>query len=301
MNKTELKIKAKYLLRFLPDILYLKLYFYLALKRKLDIENPITFNEKIQWLKFNDRNPLYSLVSDKLAVREYVRNKIGEDYLIPLIGYWKKFNEINFQELPVQFVLKCNHDSGGVIICKDKLKLNLLKAKKKIENSLKRKFFYIGREWQYKNIKPLIICEELLLDKDGNPPADYKISCFDGKVDNIMVCTGRFSKEGVKFYFFDKNWDFLRYNKGDDKLPINFTIEKPKNLEKMLEIAEVLSEDFRYARIDLYNLNGKIYFSEITLSPCSGFDTDITYETDKLLGKKIKIPYVFDHIGGKNE
>ncbi|EOU1649190.1 ATP-grasp fold amidoligase family protein [Clostridium perfringens] len=293
MNRAELMIRLKYALRFLPDSLYVKLYFRLTLKRKLDLKNPVTLNEKLQWMKFNDRNPLYSMVSDKFAVRPYIQEQIGEKYLVPIIGHWNSFNEINFDILPEKFVLKCNHDSGGLVICKSKKKLDKEKARKKINKSLKRKFYYIGREWQYRSIKPMIIAEKLLLDKSGNPPADYKISCFNGKVDNIMVCTGRFSKEGVKFYFFDKNWNFLRYNKGDEKFPENFTIEEPENLDEMIKVAEKLSKPFSYARIDLYNLNGKVYFSEITLSPNSGFDTDITYSTDKLLGNKLHIPYAF--------
>ena len=292
MNREELMLRAKYTLRFLPDFLYVKLYFRLALKRNLDLENPVTFNEKLQWMKFNDRSPLYSLVSDKYKVREYIKDQIGEKYLVPLIGKWEGVDEINFDILPNQFVLKCNHDSGGLVICKDKNQLDKKKARKKIEKSLKRQFFYIGREWQYRNIKPMVIAEELLLDKSGQPPIDYKISCFNGEVDNVMVCTGRFSKEGVKFYFFNKDWKFLRYNKGDEILPKNFTIDKPENLDEMFEIAKKLSKPFSYARIDLYNLNGKVYFSEITLSPNSGFDTDITYETDKLLGEKLHIPYI---------
>lgn len=294
MNKAEIKLKLKYSLRFIPDLLYLKIYFYLIFKRKLNIKKPKTFNEKIQWMKFNYRNPMYSFVSDKIRVRKYIEERIGKEYLIPLIGYWKNFDEIDFKKLPNKFVLKCNHDSGGIIICKDKKELNLKKIKRKLEGNLKRNFFYIGREWQYKNIKPMIMCETLLLDDKGNIPLDYKINCFDGKVDSIMVCEGRFTKEGVKFYLFDKKWNFLRYNKGDEKLPSDFTLPKPDTLKEMLNIAEVLSKDFKYARIDLYSLNSKVYFSEITLSPNSGFDKDITYKVDRIWGDKLKIPYVFD-------
>lgn len=293
MNKENIMIKLKYGLRFMSDEMYVKLYFRLALKRKLDLEHPITLNEKIQWMKFNDRDPFYSMVSDKLAVRNYIEKEIGNKYLIPLLGYWEKFEDINFNLLPNKFVLKCNHDSGGVVLCKDKNQLNMRKTKKIINTSLKRKFYYIGREWQYKSIKPMIIAEELLLDSKGNPPADYKITCFNGKVDNIMVCIDRFTKNGVKFYFFDKDWNFLRYNKGDSKLPKNFTIQKPSNLDEMIQISEKLSKPFNFARIDLYNINGNIFFSEITLTPNSGFDSDITYATDKLLGEKLHIPYFY--------
>lgn len=293
MDRSELMIKLKYALRFLPDSLYVKLYFRLTLKRKLDLNNPITLNEKLQWMKFNDRNPLYSMVSDKLAVRPYIKEQIGEKYLVPLIGSWNKFEDINFELLPNQFVLKCNHDSGGLVICKEKEKLDRNYTENKINKSLKRKFYYVGREWQYKSIKPCIIAEKLLLDENGKEPVDYKFSCFNGKVDHILVCMDRFSEGGVKFYLFDKEWNFLRYNKGDENLPKNFTINKPENLDEMVKIAEKLSKPFSFARIDLYNLNKKVYFSEITLSPNSGFDTDITYETDKLLGDKLHIPYAF--------
>lgn len=291
ISKKDVKILLKYSLRFLPDKLYIKLYYRIALKRKLNLESPVTFNEKIQWLKFNNRSPFFTMVSDKYKVRPYVGEKIGDKYLVKLLGVWDSFDEINFNQLPNRFVLKCNHDSGGLAICYDKNNFDIKNARRIIEASLKRNFFYVGREWQYKNIKPKIICEELLCDEQGNVPVDYKISCFNGKVDNIMVCIERFTKTGVKFYFFDKEWQLLRLNRGDEKLPLDFTLPKPDNLEEMINIAEQLSEPFTYARIDLYNLNGKVYFSEITLSPNSGFDSDITYETDLMFGKKLKIPY----------
>ena len=191
--------------------------------------------------------------------------------------------------MPNQFIIKCNHDSGGYYVCKQKENFDEKQAKKTIENHLKRNFYYIGREWQYKNIKPCVLVEKLMLDEKNELPEDYKITCFNGKVDNIMVCKDRFSKEGVKFYFFDKDWNFLRYNYGDEKLPEGFSLKKPQNLDEMVKVAEKLSEDFLYARIDLYDIKNKIYFGEITLSPNSGFDTDITYNTDKILGEKLQI------------
>lgn len=289
MDKSDIQLETKYLLRWIPDKAYVKLYFRLNQKRKLKFENPKTLNEKLNWMKFNYRKPLFTILSDKYEVRKYVKEKIGEEYLIPLLGKWDKFEEIDFEKLPSEFILKTNHDSGGYYIFKNKSKKNIKKAKNKLNFHLKRNFYYIGREWQYKNIKRCIVAEKLLKDKNGNVPDDYKITCYNGKCDNIMVCDGRQSKEGVKFYFFDRNWRFLRYIKGDDKLPENFTLEKPKNLEEMIEVAEKLSEDLSYARIDLYNLNGTIYFGEITLCPNSGFDNDITLEADKELGKKIEI------------
>ena len=275
----------------MPDKVYIQLYYRLRTGRKLNMKNPTTFNEKIQWMKFNYRFPLQSVVSDKLLVRNYVKEKIGKEYLIPLLGKWKKFDEIDFDTLPDQFVLKCNHDSGGLVVCRDKSALDYRKAKNKIEKSLKSNFYTIGREYQYRNIKPMILCEKFI-SENGKVPMDYKIYCFNGKPDVILVCRNRFSNDSHKaeYLFYDQNWKFLPWIKGDEKKK-DPKLPRPKNLDEMLEVAKKLSEDFIYARIDLYNVNGKIYFGEITLSPNSGFYSGLTEETDRILGEKIHIPY----------
>ncbi|RHP47279.1 ATP-grasp fold amidoligase family protein [Clostridium sp. AF32-12BH] len=291
MNKEKIMTFVKKSLRFLPDKVYIKLYYRLRVGRKLNMGNPETLNEKLQWLKFNYRFPLQSIVSDKLLVRDYVKEKIGEKYLISLLGSWKEYSDIDFSALPNQFVLKCNHDSGGLVVCTDKEKLNHEEAKKKIEKSLRSNFFYIGREYQYRNIKPMIICEKFISD-NGKVPMDYKIYCFNGKPDVILVCRDRFSKNThrASYLFFDQKWNFQPLDKGDENLQ-DVNIPKPENLDEMIEIAKKLSEDFVFARIDLYNIKGKIYFGEITLSPNSGFDPDIKYETDLMFGQKLEIPY----------
>lgn len=291
MNRDDIMRAAKGCLRFLSDKVYTKLYFRLRLHRKLNLVNPEYLNDKLQWLKFNYRFPLQTIVSDKYAVREYVAQKIGEEYLIPLLGVWERFDDIDFTKLPEQFVLKCNHDSGGLVVCKNKADLDFKAAKTKIEKCLKQNFFIIGREYQYKNIIPRIICEEYI-SADGEVPADYKIYCFNGRPDTMLVCTGRFANNSHKaqYSYFDLEWNYLPWNKGDtmENVP---DIPKPENLDKMLEIAATLSEDFVFARIDLYNINGKIYFGEITLSPNSGFDGDILESTDRYFGEKLEIPY----------
>ena len=291
MDRDKVMTLIKKSLRFLPDKAYIKLYYRFRVGRKLDIKNPTTLNEKLQWMKFNYRFPLQSIVSDKLLVRDYVADKIGGEFLIPLIGTWEKFDDIDFEKLPNKFVLKCNHDSGGLVVCTDKNNLNYKKSRKKIEKSLNSNFFYIGREYQYKNIKPMIICEQFISDR-GNVPMDYKIYCFNGKPDVILVCRDRFSKNThrASYLFFDQEWKFLPLDKGDDELG-EVDIPRPNNLDKMIDIARNLSEDFLFARIDLYNIDGKIYFGEITLSPNSGFDPDIKYETDLMFGEKLEIPY----------
>lgn len=289
--KEELLTMVKRSLCFLPDKVYIRLYYRLRTGRKLNTENPETFNEKIQWMKFHYRFPLQCVVSDKLLVRDYVREKAGEEYLIPLLGKWDTFDEIDFQALPKQFVLKCNHDSGGLVVCRDKAKLDYKKAKRKIEKSLKSNFYTIGREYQYKNIKPKILCEKFI-SENGEVPMDYKIYCFNGRADIMLVCRNRFSHGSHKaeYLFYDQNWNYLRLLKGD-RTKKDPGIPKPENLDEMLAVAEKLSADFIYARIDLYNIKGKIYFGEITLSPNSGFYSELTEETDKMLGDKIKIPY----------
>lgn len=172
MNRDKVMTFLKKSLRFLPDKSYIKLYYRLRVGRKLNMDNPTTLNEKLQWMKFNYRFPLQSIVSDKLLVRDYVKEKIGEEYLIPLLGSWKDYEDIDFSLLPKQFVLKCNHDSGGLVVCTDKDKLDFTKAKDKVEKSLKSNFFYIGREYQYRNIKPRIICEKFISD-NGNVPIPH--------------------------------------------------------------------------------------------------------------------------------
>ena len=291
MLKEKLLTLVKKSLFFLPDKVYIQLYYRLRTGRKLNMKNPTTFNEKIQWMKFNYRFPLQSVVSDKLLVRDYVKEKIGKEYLIPLLGKWKKFDEIDFDTLPDQFVLKCNHDSGGLVVCRDKSALDYKKAKNKIEKSLKSNFYTIGREYQYRNIKPMILCEKFI-SENGKVPMDYKIYCFNGKQDVMLVCRNRFSNDSHKaeYLFYDQNWKFLPWIKGDEKKK-DPKLPRPENLNEMLEVAKKLSEDFIYARIDLYNVNGKIYFGEITLSPNSGFYSGLTEETDRILGEKIHIPY----------
>lgn len=297
-NRDRIMIAIKKGLKYLPDKTYIRLYHKLRVGKSINMNNPQTLNEKLQWLKFNYRFPLQSIVSDKYLVRDYVKDTIGEEYLIPLLGVWDKYDNIDFSELPNEFVLKCNHDSGGLVVCTDKSKLKHKEAKKKIEKSLHSNFFYIGREYQYRNIIPKIICEQFISD-NGSVPMDYKIYCFNGVPDVILVCKDRFSNNThrASYLFFDQEWNFLPLNKVDDNI-VNADVKKPKNLDKMLEIASVLSKEFLFARIDLYNIDGKIYFGEITLSPNSGFDPDIKHDTDLMLGKKLQIPF-WDKISRK--
>jgi len=256
------------------------------MKRPLDLKNPKTFNEKLQWLKINDRRPEYINMVDKYAAKEFAARIIGDEYIIPTLGVWNHFDDIDFSNLPNQFALKCTHDSGSYFICKDKSSFDKNVAKIKIESGLKRNFYYYGREWPYKKIKPRIIAETYIEDSPETGLPDYKFFCFNGEVDSVMVCIDRHIKE-TKFYFFDKNWILLRYNVRGKNAPKDFSLPQPKNIHKMFELAAKLSKNIPFVRVDLYEAQNKIYFGEMTFYPDSGFDPNILEETDLLWGEKI--------------
>ena len=254
----------------------------------LNLANPRTFNEKLQFLKLYDRKPLYTTLVDKYAVKEYVANEIGGQYIVPTLGVWDKFDDIDFEKLPNQFVLKCTHDSGGLIVVKDKKTLDIASAKKKIDPCLKRNFYYENREWPYKNVPPRIIAEKFL-DDNGHVPIDYKIYCFNGEPYKVMLCLDRDKDEPTKFYSFDFKWNLLRHNIRGKKAPEGFTLPKPQTLDLMYESAKKLSKGIPFVRADFYDLNGHMYFGEMTFYPDSGFDSAILPEIDQLYGSMIDL------------
>lgn len=255
---------------------------------RLNLESPQTFNEKIQWLKLYDRNDLYTNLVDKEKVKYYVEKKIGKEYLINTIDVWKTFDQIDFSKLPQQFVLKCTHDSGGVVICKNKEKFDFKKAEKKLNKALKINYFYQNREWPYKNVIPKIICEEYLEDENQADLIDYKFLCCNGVVKSLFVCTERRSKKGLAVDFYDREWNHMpvqrHYRNSEVKL------KKPKNFSLMIELAEKLSENIPFVRVDFYEVNNKVYFGEMTFYPGSGFEEFSTLEQDKLFGDMIDLP-----------
>ena len=274
----------------MPDKEYLKRFFYAKFGYEIDFDNPKTFSEKLQWLKLNNRQTEYTMMADKFQVREYIASLLGEKYLIPLIGVWSNPDEIPFDDLPNQFVLKCNHNSGrGMCICRDKGALDIAKVKKGLAKGLRQDYFLWGREWPYKNIERKIIAEKFISEGDGQGLKDYKFFCFDGYVDCVMVCIDRHLGD-TKFYFFDKDWGLLRYNLRGINAPEGFSLPKPKNLELMFEIAHKLSRGLPFARIDLYEVNGQVYFGEITFFPDSGFDKNLLPEVDRYFGELIALP-----------
>ncbi|NFO31261.1 glycosyl transferase [Clostridium botulinum] len=269
----------------IPDKIYLKMKYRLHLGKKIDLEYPKTFNEKLQWLKLNDRKPIYTDLVDKYKVREYVSNKIGTEYLIPLIGVWENFEDINFEELPNKFVLKCTHDSGSVFICTDKQNLDIKYVQKKINKALKRNYYYQHREWPYKNIKPMIICEKFL-GNENKVPDDYKVLCFNGKAKLIGVHIDRFGNHCLDNY--DREWNKTKIAK--DGPMSNNIYAKPKQFEKMIELSEKLASIMCHVRIDWFIINEKLYFGEITFYEAAGFDHFDNKDDDYLLGSWIELP-----------
>ena len=271
---------------FFPDKLYLKIKYRLAMKKKLNLKTPQTFNEKIQWLKLYDRNPEYTKMVDKYEVRKYIAETIGEEYLIPLLGVWDKFDDIDFAKLPEQFVLKCTHDSGGLVVCKDKSQFDINEARKKINKCLKRNYFWQSREWPYKNVKPRIIAEQYMVDESGTELKDYKLFCFDGQPKALFIATDR-QIDDTKFDFYDMEFNHLPFTNGHPNAIKD--IKRPQGLDDMAELARKLSSGMRQVRIDFYDINGKVYFGEITFSHWSGMVPFEPEEWDYKWGKMIKL------------
>lgn len=291
-----IKKKIIKILSFLPDEMYLKIIYLFKMKKKLNLKTPQTYNEKLQWLKINDRKDMYVTMVDKYEVKKYVSTIIGENYIIPTLGIYKKFEEIDFSKLPNQFVIKCTHDSGGVIVVKNKNKFDKEMARKKIKECLKNNFYYYGREWPYKNVEPRIIVEKYMEDKKYHELRDYKFFAFDGKVELMFVATNRQGNGETYFDFFDKKYNHLDIINGHKMNPI--TPEKPINFEKMIELAEKLSRNIHHLRVDFYEINGNIYFGELTFFHWSGMKKFYPESWDKKLGDLIKLE---TKKGNKNE
>lgn len=273
----------------ISDKLYLKIFYEKTFNKKIDLENPKTFNEKLQWLKLYDRKDIYTTMVDKYEVKKYVSDIIGEEYVIPTLGVYNDFDEIDFDKLPNQFVIKCTHDSGSTIVCKEKEKFDMKKAKNKINKSLKRNFYYDFREWPYKNVKPRIIIEKYMEDDELKELVDYKVYAFNGECDYLMACYDR-EKGNIKFFYYDRDWNLIkRFSNDGMKYGDSIKIPKPKELNKMFEFASILSKNIPFVRVDFYEANGKLYFGELTFYPNAGFETGRTKELDDYLDSKLKI------------
>lgn len=271
------------------DETYLKKLFRLSMGKELDLENPKTYSEKLQWLKLYDRKELYTRLVDKAEVKEYVAQKLGEEYIIPTLGVWDRFSDIDFSSLPEQFVLKCTHDSGGLVICRDKEKVDWKKAGKRLEKCRKTNYYYSKREWPYKDVKPRILAEEYMVDESGTELKDYKFFCFDGVPKVMFIASDRANpNEETKFDFFDMDFQHLPFTNGHPNAKI--PPKKPQSFEKMKELAARLSEGIPQVRVDFYDINGKIYFGEMTFFHWSGLMPFKPESWDEKMGDWIKLP-----------
>lgn len=283
------KLSEMDLLHWMPDEEYLHLIWPRhSIGYALNLTEPKSFNEKLQWLKLHNRNPFYATLVDKYAVKKYVSKTIGEKYVIPLVdGPWESADKINFDVLPNQFVLKCNHDSGGIIICKDKSKLDIDAARKMLNKRLKHNYYWDSREWSYKNVQPCVFAEKYMVDDSGYELKDYKFFCFGGMPKVVEVDYGRFVNHRRNLY--DTEWNYLDYAIMYPTDP-KHVVEKPPCLNEMLECAAKLSAGIPFVRVDFYVVDGNPLFGEMTFYHDGGRGAFSPKEWDYKLGDWIQLP-----------
>lgn len=270
----------------IPDRLYLRIQYYYHFRKWLNLHRPKTFNEKLQWIKLYDHNPVYTTMVDKVKVKDYVSSIVGAEHIVSTLGVWDSADKIDFNALPNQFVIKCNHDSHGVIVVKDKSLVDENEIRKRLGKRLASSGFSYGRECPYKNVERKIIAEEFI--SDGHEDLiDYKVHCFNGQPKFILVCRDRFSKSGLKEDFFDISWNLIDVKRPG--IPHGEILERPAELEKMLELAEKLSRGVPFLRTDFYCVNGKVLFGELTLFPASGFQKFEPEKCDREFGDWINL------------
>lgn len=282
------KLTKTKIYNYLPDKWAVSIKYRNHFYRKLDLKKPQTFNEKLQWLKLYDRRPEYTRMVDKCLAKEYVASIIGEEYIIPTLGVWKSFDEIDFDALPDQFVLKCNHGSGDAVICKDKKTLDIAAARKKLTAALEQDYYLVSREWPYKNVDRVILAEQYLEDAETHDARDYKFFCFGGEVKCFKVDLDRFVGRHANWY--DRDGKILPYGtKGAEPL-YDREVILPSKLNKIIELAEKLSSGYPFMRVDFYYIDGKIYSGELTFYPASGLTPFTDMEWDRIMGQWLKLP-----------
>ena len=274
---------------WMNDITYLKIAYRIKMGKKLNLDSPETLNEKLQWIKLYDHRPEYTQMVDKYNAKRYIAEHVGEQYVVPNLGVWDSFDDIDIDSLPDKFVLKCTHDSGGVVICTDKSKWDPKKAKTKINRCLKHNYYWGQREWAYKDVKPRIIAEKYMTDESENELKDYKIFCFNGRAEYVEVDFNRWVKHKLNPYDFD--WNPLNFcDKSKNDYLAN--IPRPKHLEEMRTVAEKISQNYPFLRVDFYSIYDQLYIGELTLYPGSGYiqfnppEVDLKYGKILNLGKK---------------
>lgn len=272
----------------ISDKNYLKLRYKEVFNRELNLDDPVTFNEKLQWLKLYDRNPSYTDLVDKYEVKKIIEEKIGKEYVIPTLGIYNRFDEIDFDKLPDKFVIKCTHDSGGLIVCRDKNKLDLDQVEKTINKHLRHNFYYNGREWPYKNVRPRIMIEKYMQDKNKKELVDYKFYCFNGEPKFLYVSEGLENHETAKIGFFDMNFKKCSFKRNDYK-SFECPPKKPENFSEMVKIAKELSKGLKFVRVDLYSINNNVYFGELTFTPNAGLMIFNPPSWDEKIGKMLSL------------
>ena len=284
-------VYTRFITRFInDDEKYLRFLYWLEFGKYLNLNHPQTFQEKLQWLKLYNRQPEYTMMVDKYAVKKYVASVIGEEYIIPTLGVWDSFEEIDFSTLPGKFVLKCTHDSGRVVICKDKSKFDYNLARRRINKAMRTNYYLRSREWPYKDVKRRIIAEKFMEEavRPTTTLADYKFFCFNGEPKYCQVIQDRDTKETIDF--FDMEWNHQKFvGLNPAAGPAALCPQKPSNFSDMKRIAQDLSRDIPFSRIDLYEINDKTYFGEITLYPASGMSVFNPDEYGEILGKMIRL------------
>lgn len=273
----------------LPDKLFLSMKYRVGLGKKLNWDAPETLTEKIQWLKLYDRNPIYTNLVDKYAVKKYISDKIGSQYVIPLLGVYDSPDDIDFDSLPSQFVLKCTHDSGGIVICKDKQSFDREGAKHKLRKALRTNYYKKTREWPYKDVPRRIIAEKYMTDESGYELKDYKIFCFNGEPKIYRIYFDRFSNTPCAIAY-DIEGNYIPFGSIGKASNSHKSIHIPETMPKMIELARILSKEIPFVRIDFYSIDGNIYFGEITLYPWSGWEKLYPEGWDKKLGDILYLP-----------
>lgn len=272
------------LLNWVPDSVYTRLVFHGEMGYKPDLKNPRTFNEKLQWLKLYDHHPEYTDLVDKLKAKKIVGEKIGLQYIVPIYGEWDRADDIPFEELPDQYVLKCNHDQGSVIVVSDQKLLDKEKTVRVLNKKLKRNIYYGTREYPYKDVAPRVFAEKYL----GKVMTDYKFYCFNGEPGFLYCSKGMLRSNVGAVDFYDLDWNLMPFYRTDyDRLG---KIPRPEHLDEMIEISRTLSKGVPFVRIDLFEVGGQVYFSEFTLCPASGYMPFVPQEYDQIVGEKLIIP-----------
>lgn len=275
----------------LSDVDFLKKVFPLYMGYPLDLDNPKTFSEKLQWLKVYYRNPIQTTMVDKYKVKEWISHIVGSQYVVPTIGVWDSVDTIDFDSLPNQFVLKCTHDSGGIVICKDKRTFDIEAAKLQLRSFLKRDYYRIAREWPYRDVPRRIIGETYISELGSDTILDYKVYSFHGEPKLSAICSNRFSKTGMRMNFYDVDWNPLKIHFGHYP-PVSTEFEKPVNYDDMLRITAALSKDCPFLRVDFYEIQGRLYIGELTFFPGAGFEIFQPMSKDYELGEWLHLETV---------